>query len=293
MTPSWCCVLPCNHHMVRSVETCSSGRSACHLWLADGDLTSGSSGSVVRIIGRGLIASALAPYKKDAGGTVVFAQGVSDSTCSDDSEFRREIDALYPLIRECAASGEMLVYLSGGGAVYGPTDGLRCEESALFPVTAYGRHQLVCESVIVSSRIRSLVIRLPNIVGSRQNPRQLVPSLVQQAIVGFARIQTEATRDILRADDAARLIARLAALPSPPPILNVASGRSTRVASIFEEIQRILGTNAHIEPIPGGERQVFSIDLLSAALSGVEPVDPEYVRDSLTQYVPLLARASR
>lgn len=249
----------------------------------------GDLNSKVRILGTGLIAGALVPHRAVADDAVVFARGVADLSCVDDREYRREVTALYSLIRECIKSGERLVYLSGGGAVYGPTGDCRREDTPLFPTSAYGRHQLVCESVILGAPIRSLVVRLPNIVGAPQNLRQLVPSLVQQALTGRARIQEQATRDILRVDDAAATIASLASLPSPPPLINVASGRSTSAALIFAEIQSILGTSAEVDFLPGGERQVFSIELLARTLDGIRPATPTYVRTALADYVPLLA----
>jgi nucleoside-diphosphate-sugar epimerase len=229
-----------------------------------------------------------------AGATsVVFAKGVADSSCVDDTEFSREISELYALIHECTASGERLVYLSGGGAVYGPQAGIRRETSPVFPQTAYGRHQLVCEAVLQAAPIRSLIVRLPNVIGEGGNLKQLVPALVGQAVAGHAWLQQHATRDILRAEDAARMIAALCDHPDVSGVVNVASGYSTPVVELFETIQSILGTSARIEMVPGGEDQRFSVERLASLISADLPFSGEYVSRALVDYVPRMLAPAR
>jgi nucleoside-diphosphate-sugar epimerase len=239
------------------------------------------------ILGRGLIARGLRPYEGRAPDVTVFARGVADSTTTDDREFSRECRLLYEAIAGCLRHGRKLVYLSGGGAVYGPFDGPKDERSPLFPRSAYGRHQVTCEAIVRASGARHLILRLPNVVGAPQNPMQLVPNLVLQALRGEATVYRDAARDLIDIADVARMIVGLAELVEDD-IVVVATGRSTPVPRIFADIERILGTAARVTVLPGGESQRFGIGRLRELLPEVA-FDDRYASRLLARYVPELA----
>jgi NDP-hexose 4-ketoreductase len=239
------------------------------------------------ILGGGLLARGLRSYETQAPDVTAFARGVADSATTDEREFARECELLYGAIERCLADRRKLLYFSGGGAVYGPFDGAKDERSPLYPRSAYGRHQVTCEAIIRASGVRHLILRLPNVVGAPQNPRQLVPNLVGQALRGHATVYRDAARDLIDIDDVARIAVRLAERQEDDTIV-VATGSPTPVVRIFAEIERILGTSAGVSVIPGGDSQRFTIDRLTRILPDVR-FDQAYPSRLLRRYVPELA----
>jgi len=101
------------------------------------------------IVGSGLIASAL----KDRRDRILYAAGVSNSACSDEAEFQRDIDRL-------------TVYLMEPGRfVYFGT----CATDDSPDV----RHKLLCEQM-VKARGDYLICRLPVVAGRSNNPHTLL-----------------------------------------------------------------------------------------------------------------------
>ena len=239
------------------------------------------------VLGGGLIARGLRPYESRASDVTAFARGVADSATHDDRAYARECALLYEAIGQCLRERRKLIYFSGGGAVYGPFDGPKDERSPLFPATAYGRHQVTCEAIVRASGVRHLILRLPNVVGAPQNPMQLVPNLVLQALRGEATVYRDAARDLIDIADVARLAVHLAELVEDETVV-VATGRATPVVDIFAAIQRILGTSARVTVSPGGERQRFDARRLLRALPEAS-FDDSYPTRLLERYVPLLA----
>lgn len=244
------------------------------------------------ILGSGMLATALAAYAGDVLDAVLFACGVSDSTTADAAAYLREASLLDATIRDARGADSRLVYFSSGGAVYGPTAGLRDEGTPLRPATAYGHHKVAMEARIRASGVRYLIVRFPNLVGPRQNGAQLVPSLVRQALDGHVTIQRHATRDLLDVDDAARLVADLLRLGGEREVIQVASGVSTPVAGILDHIVRILDVRPSVDVLDAGEAQRFDERAMRTRLGG-EPLPILPVEQVLARHVPSLATSLR
>ena len=80
------------------------------------------------------------------------------------------------LLQECVAAGvKRVVFVSSGGAVYGPTDVVPTPESSLaHPICSYGVVKLAIENYLhMFHHLHGLeysVLRLSNPYGPRQNP---------------------------------------------------------------------------------------------------------------------------
>jgi nucleoside-diphosphate-sugar epimerase len=122
-------------------------------------------------------------------------------------------------------------------------------------------------------------------VGPGANPHQLVPSLVRQAREGSATLLRSAARDLLGAEDFARVALALAE-GGHAGTFNAASGHAVPVTDIFEEIQGVLGTKATVRLLPGGQAQRFRVAKLRAATGIAFP--PAYYRGVIRAYAPLL-----
>jgi nucleoside-diphosphate-sugar epimerase len=247
----------------------------------------------MEIRGHGLIATALHVYRDRLPDVLAFAKGVATSAPLQVAAYDREARDLYEAIEDCRRDGRRLIYFSSGGSIYGPSEEPRAEDDSLFPVNAYGRHQVVCETVIRMAEVRHLIVRLPNVVGSGRNPAQLVPALVAQCLDGRVTVFADATRDLIGVDDTARLVVRLLEVAPDAGTVQVASGISSPVSALVAEVQRILGTSALEEVKPGGDRQGFATDRLVQLLGDEATFAADYPTMILRRYVPDIARRLR
>ncbi len=239
----------------------------------------------MEIQGTGLLARAFATTMARADAVTIFAKGVADSTTTAAAEFERERRELDEAIRACLAGGRTLVYLSGGGAIYGRRESVRREDDAIAPGSPYGRHQLTCEEAIRSSGVDHLIARIPNAVGHPQRPAQLVPSLIRQVQRGTVSLRPAASRDLIDAADVAGLVVGLLDAGARDVAVNVASGISTPVGDLVAHIERLLDTTAeHVVLDTEPDPQRFSIARLQSYLPSWSP-GPQYPYDVLDRYV--------
>lgn len=239
----------------------------------------------MEIVGDGMLARSFFTFQHKLENALIFASGVANSLCENQEEYKREIDLLYKTLQSCQEKGSRIVYFSSGGAVYGNFTGIKDESSPVFPRRMYGRHKLFCESVIIYSGVRYLILRLPNLVGRGQNRHQLIPALVTQAIEGYAKIYRDAKRDIIDVQDVATIVVSLLKKVDESVVLNVASGYSIPVLDIFSEIEAILGTSARVEILPGCDAQQFSISKLQSYLRDEIHFSPDYWRSAIRKNI--------
>lgn len=237
------------------------------------------------VLGTGLLARAFQGLGPRDGAVTVFAKGVADSRTTAGAEFERERRELAEAIRAAGGSGRTLVYLSGGGAIYGRRASVRNEDDLLVPETMYGRHQLECEQTIVSSGVDHLIARIPNAVGYPQREAQLVPALVAQIRVGRVTLLAGASRDLIDATDVAQLVNELLRAGARNLAVNIASGITTPVSDLVAHLERLLGTTAeHVVHHGAPDPQRFSITRLQSYVPAWRPA-PTYPFETLDRYV--------
>lgn len=244
------------------------------------------------VIGSGLLAGAFASAAETGPGAIICASGVPDSQCTDESAFRRERTLLHDLTRRARARNAVLVYFSGA-PVYGRVSGLRIESEDATPETRYGRHKLECERLVAESEARHLLCRLPNMVGPKGHPQQLIPSLVDQTLNGSVVVRIGATRDLLDVDDLVAIVAGLLRRGVDNCIVNIASGVSTPVLRLVEVIGAVLCVSPSVTVVDGGDRQEFSTAKVRGLLAEYPIFKPEYAGNVLCRRVPAIARALR
>ena len=241
----------------------------------------------MKIVGTGFIAGHLERMRNRFPDTVMMAAGVADSACSDEREFLRERQLLQRTIEQNPKC--RIVYFSSGGRVYGEWDGLRDEQTACHPQTHYGRHKVECENLIRESDCHHLIVRLPNLVGPKQNPAQLIPAMVRQIKSGHVRVLTDATRDLLGIDRLQSILEEL--IPAAPDRASivVASGISTPVGIIVKHLATMLGISPNLNVVPGGTVEQFRIDRLRELAPESTRFDDGYHEDLLRQCVAELS----
>lgn len=245
------------------------------------------------VLGRGLLATGFRQHRDAQPDVIAFAKGVATSAPLELAAYDREARELYDAIEWCHRDDRRLLYFSSGGSIYGKFDQPKSELDPLFPLSAYGRHQIFCETVIRTAGIRHLIVRLPNVVGASGNQQQLIPALVTQALDGRVTVLRDAARDLIGIDDMTRAVIRLLDTCEDSEVVQVASGTSWPVTMIVAEIQQILGTSAEEEVRPGGDAQLFRTGKLRDLIGSEGEFPDDYPRRTLRRYVPDIARQLR
>jgi NDP-hexose 4-ketoreductase len=199
----------------------------------------------MRIVGRGFIAQRMAYLADSHPEAVVFASGVSSGKGRADEQFQREADLLFTELARCKAEGGRFVYFSSASpGIYTRRMCDGTEDGPVYPASAYCRHKLAMERIVLAAGVPHLIIRLTHTMGSGQRPHQLLPSLVRQIRSGQLTVHRGAHRDIIDVADAITLISDLLDLGLEHETVNVASGFSTPVEAVIAHIEKRLGVSA-------------------------------------------------
>lgn len=163
------------------------------------------------IIGDGDIANALKDsVKKDF---LFFCSGVSDSSCTDEKEYQREIDLLLDQPR-----ATHIVYFSSLGVLDGNS--------------RYYRHKRDMEVMIKTNFPKNTIIRLGNI-SAGDNPHTLINFLKNQINRGIKPEVKDVYRYIIDVDE---LLFWIDKIPSWTCEMNI-TGRRMKVQEIVDEIK--------------------------------------------------------
>lgn len=146
------------------------------------------------ITGSGLIANALQESFQNDDSVLVFARGVSNSTCTDDSAYTRE----YEMISSFAQKMEDKVF------VYFSTTSVFDKEKHH---TKYVHEKLRFEKSISRLFSKSIIFRLPIIVGRNNNENQLIGYLLK-AIKNnqLIRVHKHASRYLIDVADISTIV---------------------------------------------------------------------------------------
>jgi len=141
---------------------------------------------LVMVVGNGLLASTFKSFE-DKDSVIIFASGVSNSKCVDESEFEREFKLL-----ELYKNKKMLL-------VYFSTSSI---EDPYLSKSQYIKHKINIEQFIKTNFDKYLIVRLPNVVGKTKNPNTLT-NFIFNCIVENKEmnIQLNASRYLIDIDD--------------------------------------------------------------------------------------------
>lgn len=180
------------------------------------------------IVGSGLIAKALdkIPNNNDF---LIFASGVSDSSETRELEFQREID----LIQESLLRNKKLIYFSSLDVV------LRKDK-----LNSYLRHKLNVEKIL--EKKSAIVLRLPQLVGLRQNKKNLIPYLYNK-IVNKKEFELKINyqRNLVDIKDLSKIVECLIKKKDySEKFLNIFNPKFTKILDIIRIIEKLSNTDA-------------------------------------------------
>jgi nucleoside-diphosphate-sugar epimerase len=243
------------------------------------------------VVGRGFLAHYLVEaFPERYPDVTVIAAGVTKTLAASVVDFDREAELVYEVARRCRWQGRTVVFFStSSDGMYGALDSPGHEEGPVFPTTPYGRHKLGIEAVLARCGARWLAVRLSHVVGSGQQPHQLVPALASQIRTGVVTVHRNVYRDLIDVRHVITALDRLLVHEMSDQIVNVATGYPERVERIVTEIERRLGITARREIIekPGAVRTMISTERLRTVMPEWDEYGfgPSYLPALLDRYV--------
>lgn len=226
------------------------------------------------IYGSGLIASAAKQVDWARLGVCVYAQGVSNSGCTNQAEFERERGELEKALRE-ARKHPIFVYF-GTCSVFDPFN----------KQSPYVRHKLEMESMVLE-RKGGLVARLPVVAGRTSNPHTLLNFIHRQLSMRLPiEIWTMATRYIIDIDDAVCMLQHtVKQLNDIESVVNLTSSVRYSVVEIVEAMASIVGGKPIVVPV--AKRAPYFLDTQwSSRVAAANTInfDGAYLRRTLVKY---------
>jgi len=215
------------------------------------------------IVGSGVVARAFAEAR-GLRGCVIYAAGVSNSSCADESEYQRDRERLGEGLRE------------RGLFVYFSTCAAGSEQT-----TPYVEHKRAMER-LVKERRDYLICRLPVVAGKTPNPHTLLNYLYSR-IARSERftLQTRAKRNIVDVADVATVVEWLIRDGLHNETVNIASPENLPVTDIVRAFERLCRKEAVATRVDAGDEYPIYTDRIAEA-----PVDfsDDYLGRVLERY---------
>lgn len=226
------------------------------------------------IVGSGLLARALSHSFSKREDVIIYAAGVSNSTCSDESEFERERIRLSEALQN-SLPAETFVYF-GTCSVADP----------IAINTPYVQHKLAMEKR-VQVHPNNLILRLPQVAGNTPNPHTLLNYL-------YARISRSekfslwcnAKRNIIDVDDVALIVLQLIADNSfRNTTLNIANNVNYLMTDIVSAMELVVGKRGIYDVEEKGSEYLIDISGISSMLLNAKvKFGDDYLNKVLTKY---------
>ena len=172
--------------------------------------------------------------------------GVTGAYRNDPAQITRNVAGSLELFDAARKAGMNTWVGFGSQAEYGSVDDLLTEDMTPRPATAYGvaKHCLavMIEKLCAMTETRFLWLRLLAAYGPMDDPRHLLPTVIEQLIDGVRPALTpgEQLWDYLYIDDAIEAVCRLAQQTSATGVFNLGSGKAQSVRSIVEQIRNLI-----------------------------------------------------
>jgi UDP-glucose 4-epimerase len=173
-------------------------------------------------------------------------EGVTGAYRNDPAQITRNVAGSLELFEAMREAGMTTWVGLGSQAEYGAVEGRLSEELPPKPVTAYGVSKLclclMTEKLCAMTETRFLWLRLLAAYGPMDDPRHLLPSVINQLLDGERPALTpgEQRWDYLYIEDAAEAICRLALETSASGVFNLGSGDALTVRSLVETVRDLI-----------------------------------------------------
>lgn len=209
------------------------------------------------IVGNGMLAKKFEHFRDDPS-VLIFASGVSNSQEKSIEAFRRESDLL----------AHHLGNFRGASFIYFGSCGVSGETSKLSP---YLKHKRSMEQHVLDHST-GRVFRLPQVVGSTDNPHTLTNFLRDRILNGESfEVWREAERNLIDMDDVAAIASTCIAKNylANGSAYSIASERSLKMEEIIAIFQRVLNKQANYTSLPKGEPMLIEANIAATIAPGL------------------------
>ena len=211
----------------------------------------------------------LEQWRPDAIAHAAAQASVSRSLTDPDFDASVNIGGTLGLVRAAGAAGvRAFLYISTAGAAYGDTAVVPTpEEHPVVPSSPYGVSKTAAERYVECYGpllgMRTVVLRLANIYGPRQNPQGeagVVAIFADRLLRGEGCLingDGEQTRDFVYVEDVADAVVRGLERSDAIGVVNIGTGIETTVNSIYARLARAAGVTVAAEhgPAKPGEQR--------------------------------------
>ena len=226
------------------------------------------------IIGNGFLASAFKNQIEE--NFVIFASGVSDSSCTDESSFLREEQLLLNTIVE--TQDKFFVYFSSCGVI----------SQELLGVPYY-RHKLKMEQIICSTHPQYLIFRLPQVIGKSRNNKTLVNNFFESVSAGHKiTLQRFSKRYFIDIDNIVLFLIHVyKGLVLKNKIINIACPIEYTALELLQVIETLTGLSANYQLEDAGSSYSLDTSMFSneAPILQIELSDSYLMRAIQKHYV--------
>jgi nucleoside-diphosphate-sugar epimerase len=226
------------------------------------------------IVGSGLMATSFSPVYASSTDVMIYAAGVSNSSCTDRREFERE---------RARVAASLETYRDIQTFVYFSTCSILDPELAN---KSYVLHKGAMEK-LVGAHPGYLIIRLPQLAGRSANPHTLLNYL-------YARISRSerfsiwgnATRNVIDVDDVVKIARRIIdGQHVSRETINIANIHNYPVKDVVSTMEHVCGKSAIYDAIERGASYRIDVQRIVSLLpeAGVE-FGPSYLSNVLRKY---------
>lgn len=181
------------------------------------------------IVGNGLVASAFSPKYNNNQQFVIFASGVSNSKETNIKEYQREIDLILKTLEE--HTEKTFVYFS--------------TTSLYTAVNTYTTHKKYVENYLKTYAKRFFVFRLPQVVGMKGNPNNLINFFVNKIDDGESiRVAKNINRSLIDVEDVYKIVDNIINNSEPNQMLDIANVELKKVSEIVSILENVLEKTA-------------------------------------------------
>jgi dolichol-phosphate mannosyltransferase len=144
------------------------------------------------------------------------------------------------LVQAALAEGCETVVHAGSSSEYGFKDHPPSEDDVLEPNSVYAASKcastLYCRQTANATGARVVTVRLYSVYGPWEEPRRLIPTLIEHGLAGGLPPLTVPTtaRDFVYVDDVVEAMALAAEHARPGAVYNVGSGRQSTLAELVD-----------------------------------------------------------
>ena len=134
------------------------------------------------------------------------------------------------------------VFYASTALVYGSSTKPQGESAPTSPASAYARQKYTEEQLLSGSKAPLTIMRFGNVYGGLKN-RGIVQKAIESLYV-HKPIETsgeDQVRDFIHVDDIVKAVCALVDLPPANRIVNIMTGKGTRIGYVFNMIERLTG----------------------------------------------------